>query len=56
MKHNNRRRGEIRSHIDMRQNIDHRYEDPEFHHLIDRRTNEERRNGDRRKGEIKSDG
>jgi signal transduction histidine kinase len=51
MKHNNRRTGERCSHIDRRQKTDHRFDDPEFCHLIDKRADKKRRDVDKEIGE-----
>ncbi|MBI3814832.1 MAG: hypothetical protein HY279_10280 [Nitrospinae bacterium] len=44
-----RRSNRRRLNSERRKHLDYRYEDPEFYHLIDRRTDKARRNGDRRK-------
>ncbi len=46
--HIERRFGERRSNIDRRRRVDHRYEEPEFHSLIEKRADRERRRMERR--------
>jgi len=46
--HSDQRAGQRRSHANRREKTDIRYEDPYFHHKVERRTKNDRRQDQRR--------